>query len=76
MHTLFSVIHRGVNVMAGLAAVFVMIIVVAAPTKADHNHLHTYTKTECVTYTMDRYYRAMSIQETSFSNIKSYNKNI
>ena len=73
MHTLFSVIHRRVNVMAGLAAVFVMIIVVAAPTKADHNHLHTDTKTECVTYTMDRYYRAMSIQETSFSNIKSYN---
>ena len=73
MHTLFSVIHRRVNVMAGLAAVFVMIIVVAAPTKADHNHLHTDTKTECVTYTMDRYYRAMSVQHTSFSNQKSYN---
>lgn len=74
MHTLFSVIHRRVNVMAGLAAVFVMIIVVAAPTKADHNHLHTDTKTECVTYIMDKYYWAMSITETSFSNIGSYIK--
>jgi len=74
MHTLFSVIHRRVNVMAGLAAVFVMIITVAAPTKADHNHLHTDTKTECVTYIMDKYYWAMSITETSFSNIGSYIK--